>query len=138
MHGGGRAGSISAEGSRAAVAADLGVLHITNQQVIDPFIQSPPILRDYDFSSPASPTFLACEQQAISQCFRRFGTSSRSLSECIYGHMVASQILPPQIMALADEAKIDTSGAFAYGASIVCLLPSMGNADGYPAMVDYY
>jgi hypothetical protein len=114
------------------------ILHITNQQIFDPLLANPPQLKNYEFSSPTNPLFLKCEKHAITSCYRRFGTSSRSLSECIYGHMVASQILPPEIIALADEAKIDTGGSFLFGASMVCRLPNMGNADGYPAMVDYY
>jgi hypothetical protein len=114
------------------------ILHITNQQIFDPLLANPHQLKNYDFSNPITPSFLLCEMNAISLCYRRFGTSSRSLSECIYGHMVGSQILPPEIIALADEAKIDKGGAFLLGASITCRLPSMGNADGYPAMVDYY
>ena len=114
------------------------IIHITNQTNYDPLLTNPPNLKNYNFSNSVSPTFLECEKQAISQCFFRFGTSSRSLSDCIYGHALSSQLLPPQIMALAEDAKIDTSGAFAFGRSIVCVLPSMGNADGYPSMVDYY
>lgn len=137
--GGGALGGVSIPDiSPAALAAQNGILHVTNNQNFDPLLFRPPVLPEYRAGSPVSPTFLGCEQQAIAFCFRRFGTSSRSLSECLYGHMVASQLLPPQIMALADDARIDTSGAYAAGASIICTLPAIGYSDGYPAMVDFY
>lgn len=124
-------------GSAAALRASGASIRITNQQNIEPFLVNPPHLKDYDFKNPPSPSFLHCEQNALSLCFRRFGTSRRSLSECLYGHMLVSQLLPPQILALADDARLDTSGAFAVGASVVCPLPVMGG-EGIPSMVEYF
>lgn len=109
--------------------------HTTTQQWIDPF-SSTIVIQDFDFENPTRPDFLTCSNRAMAQCWRRFGTSQTSFSDCMYGFLVASRLLPKEVAALADQARIDTSGAFAEGAALSCELVRPGN--NYPAMVDYY
>lgn len=96
----------------------------------------PSVIPDYDFDSPVRPDFLACSNKAMSLCYRRFGTSQEGFSECIYGFLVSSQLLPQPVAALATDVRLDVSGPFAEGASYPCSLASPGN--DYPDMVNYF
>lgn len=99
-------------------------------------IPVPVVIRDLDFDNPVRPDFLSCSNRALSHCWRRFGTSSDSFSDCMYGFLVSSRLLPKEVSALADQIRVDTSGAFAEGASLSCELIEPGN--GYPEMVSYF
>ncbi len=99
-------------------------------------VGAPTSLPNLDFENPVRPDFLTCSHHALSHCWRRFGTSTENYADCMYGFLVASRLLPTQVMALADEVRIDTSGAFTEGASLDCRLDR--TYQGYPDMVDYY
>jgi len=107
----------------------------TTTQWVDP-LATPGVIHDLDFENPVQSNFLTCSNRAMAQCFRRFGTSQTGFSDCMYGFLVSSRLLPKQVAALADQARIDTSGAFAEGASLSCEL--IQPANGYPGMVAYY
>jgi len=96
----------------------------------------PSVIPDLDFENHVQPDFLTCSNRAMAHCWRRFGTSQASFSDCMYGFLVASRLLPKSVAALADQARVDTTGAFAEGASLSCELIEPGN--GYPGMVAYY
>lgn len=118
-------------GGRAS--AGLGRGRYSTQQLIQPEMIS---IRDLDFESPKQSDFSTCTNKAVSVCATKFGTSQRGFSDCLYGFLVTNALLPPAIMALASEATIDTTGAFAVGATQSCQLIPPGN--NYPGMVAYY
>ena len=112
-----------------------GVSVFSTTQYVDP-LSAPAVIPDLDFENPVKPDFLTCSNRAVAHCFRRFGTSTASFSDCMYGFLVSSRLLPKGVAALADQARVDTTGAFAEGASLSCELIEPGN--GYPGMVAYY
>jgi hypothetical protein len=97
---------------------------------------APVVIHDLDFDNPIHPDFLSCTNRAVTQCWRQFGTSQTGFSDCLYGFLVSSRLLPKEVAALATQARISTTGAFAEGASLSCELTEPGN--NYPAMVSYY
>lgn len=123
-HGGGGGGGHGGGGGR-----------YNTTQWIGP-VSSPGAIPDLDFSNPVRPDFLTCSNRAMTQCWRQFGTSQSSFADCMYGFLVASRLLPQEVAALADQARIDTTGAFAEGASLSCEL--IGPGGGYPDMVSYF
>ena len=94
------------------------------------------VLRDLDFQNPVEPRFLACSNRAVATCWRKFGTSQSSFSDCLYGYLVSSRLLPPEVAALSDQIQVDTSGAFAEGAALSCNLIEPGNNS--PEMMSFY
>jgi hypothetical protein len=107
----------------------------TTTQWVEP-LSVPAVIPNLDFDNPVRPDFLTCSNRAMTQCWRQFGTSQASFSDCMYGFLVASRLLPPEVAALADQVRVNTTGAFAEGASLSCELIEPGN--NYPAMVSYY
>lgn len=107
-------------------------MRTTTQWVEGPLTN--PIAPSLDFENPIEPDFLTCSNRAMTQCWRQFGTSQVSFSNCMYGFLVASRLLPPGVATLADQARVSTTGAFARGASLSCDLvtPDPG------MMVAYY
>lgn len=94
------------------------------------------VIKDLDFENRSTPSFVACANKAVSLCWRQFGTSRESFSDCMYGFLVNSRLLPSNVAALADQVRIDTSGAFAEGASVLCNFGSTSSE--YPAMMSYF
>ena len=107
----------------------------TTTQWIAP-LSSPDVVPNLAFENPVRSDFLTCSNRAMAQCWRRFGTSQSSYADCMYGFLVASRLLPKEVAALAEQARIDTTGAFAEGASLSCELIEPGG--GYPDMVSYF
>jgi hypothetical protein len=95
-----------------------------------------PRLPDLDFQNPVKPEFLTCANSALSVCYSQFGSSSESFADCMYGFLLTSRLLPTSVMALAHDVRIQTSGAFAEGASQSCdMMPTF---QGHPGIMDFY
>ena len=97
---------------------------------------APLVIPDLAFENPIRPTFLNCANSSMALCHRRFGSSPENFGHCMYGFLVASRLLPPEVMALAEDARVNTSGSFAEGAAHSCELTVPYG--GYPRIMDYY
>ena len=97
---------------------------------------TPLVIPDLDFENPIRPTFLNCANSSMALCYRRFGTSPENFGHCMYGFLVSSRLLPPEVMALAEDARVSTSGAFAEGAAHNCEITVPYG--GFPQILDYY
>jgi hypothetical protein len=98
--------------------------------------QQAPTIPDYDFENPVQSSFLNCANSSLAICYGRFGSSPTSLNNCIYGFLTSSRLLPPSVTALADDVRIQTSGAFAVGLSHPCEVSTSNQ--GHPEMVSYF